>query len=538
MREIGMSINGKVLNVAPLDTIGINGLDSQTNPTALGATWFTKADNIVYTEGGKVTFRKGVKQMTLNGGAKIGAMVEHFDGTINKIFGAIGATIVEVDLTDKDNAFINSYTTGVSTSDWQFQNFNNEIIAVQSGADILHYHSGAWSLVKDHSGYTAPAGVTTFDPSCVLGYYGRVWAGGITEEKDVLYYSDLLDTHKWSSGSAGGIDLKTVWGHDEIIAIHPYAGKLVIFGKENIIIYNNPSEPTDMVLDEVIRGIGCISRDSIQAIGNDLYFLSDTGVRSLIRTAESDKLPLKEISSTVKDEIISHVKASRNVKSAYYYAEGLYLLSFVDRDVTYVFDIQFLTEGREVPRVTKWTFAGDRHPASMLYSEDYGLLIGQHLGRVARYTGYYDMDYSGSNVYVSNPYTGSLSTVWMSLSPELERASILKRLIMVISGGQGTDVGLRVYKDFELSPKLSPTFRLNPSLSGLSSLWGTAKWKSSAVTPAWEDAKYAPVHGLKEHSVPLSGSAKYLRLEMDGVTQGYKASLQSLALLFKHGKTR
>ena len=56
MRETGMSINGKVLNVVPLDTIGINGLDSQTNPTALGATWFTKADNIVYTEGGKVTF--------------------------------------------------------------------------------------------------------------------------------------------------------------------------------------------------------------------------------------------------------------------------------------------------------------------------------------------------------------------------------------------------------------------------------------------------------------------------------------------------
>jgi len=25
---------------------------------------------------------------------------------------------------------------------------------------------------------------------------------------------------------------------------------------------------------------------------------------------------------------------------------------------------------------------------------------------------------------------------------------------------------------------------------------------------------------------------------MDGVTKGYKASLQSLALLFKHGKTR
>ena len=532
------NINAKALNVVPLDTIGINGLDSQTNPTALGATWFTKADNIVYSEGGKVTFRKGLKQMSLNGGAKIGAIAEHYDGTNHKIFGAVAGNIYDLDLTDKDNVFTNVFATGASTSDWQFSNFNNELMAFQKGEDCLHYDVGAWYKVKDDASYTAPAGVTKFDPSCGLGYYGRAWAGGITEEDDVLYYSDLLDAHKWSTGSAGGIDLKTVWGHDSIVAIQPYMGKLVIFGTENIVIYNKPEEPTGMNLDEVIRGVGCVSRDSIQSVGNDLYFLSDTGVRSLIRTAESDKLPVKEISPTIKDELISHIRASTNVKSAYYYAEGFYLLSFVDRNVTYVFDLQYLTELRETPRVTKWAFAADRNPASMLYTTDYGLIMGQQSGRVASYEGYYDVDYSGSSVYTYHPYTSGLSTVWMSLSPDLEKASILKRLIMVISGGQGTDVGLRLYKDFELAPKLSPTFRLNPSLSGLPSVWGAAKFPSSATPAAWTSAKYAPVHGLKEHSLPLSGSAKYLRLEMDAVTSGYKASLQSLALLFKQGKTR
>jgi len=533
-------INAKALSVVPLDTIGINGLDSQTNPTALGATWFTKADNIVYSEGGKVTFRKGLKQKTLNGGAKIGSLAEHYDGTNHKIFAGIAGYIYDVDLTDKDDAFPTSgrFTTGASTSDWQFQNFNNEALAFQKGADLLHYESGAWGKLKDDSGYTAPAGVTTFDPSCGLGYYGRVWAGGITEDDDVLYYSKLLDAHKWSSGSAGGIDLKTVWGHDSIVAIQPYMGKLVIFGTENIVIYNKPEEPTAMNLDEVIRGVGCVSRDSIQSVGNDLYFLSDTGVRSLIRTAESDKLPVKEISPTIKDELISHIRASTNVKSAYYYAEGFYLLSFVDRNVTYVFDLQYLTKERGTPRVTKWDFAADRNPASMTYTTNYGLLMGQQSGRVASYEGYYDVDYSGSSVYTYNPYTSSISTVWMSLSPEYETASILKRLIMVISGGQGTNVGLRLYKDFELAPKLSPTFKLNPSLSGEPAVWGTSKFPSSASPAAWVSSKYEPIHGLKEHSVPLSGSAKYLRLEMDAVTSGYKASLQSLALLFKQGKTR
>jgi len=528
MRETGMSTESKTIQAIPLDTIGINGLDTQSNATALGPNWFTKADNIVYTEGGKVTFRKGLKQKSLNGGAKIGAMVEHYDGTNTKLFGSVIGNIYELDLTDKDDVFTNVFATGASTSDWQFQNFNNELMAFQGGADALHYHSGTWTLLKNDSGYTAPTGVTTFDPSCGLGYYGRVWAGGISEENDVLYYSDLLDAHKWSSGDSGYIDLKTVWGRDEIVAIHAFAGKLAIFGKENIVLYDGANDITNLALDEVIRGIGCVSRDSIQAIADDLYFLSDTGVRSLYRTAQLDKLPLTEKSPAIKDELIANIKSSTNVKSSYMLDEGLYILSFVDNNVTYVFDIHFNTE-RKTPRITKWSFAQDRHPASLVYSAAYGLLVGQQAGRIATYEGYWDVDYSGSSVYTYNPYTSSISTVWIDLGQGV-LASILKRLVMVVSGGQGTDVGIRLYKDFEQVPKLSPTFKLNPALSGLPHLWG-------ASASLFGAAKYAPIHGLKEHSIPLAGNAKYLRLEMDAVTSGYKASLQSLSLLFKQGKT-
>jgi len=541
-----MSTESKTVQAIPLDTIGINGLDTQSNATALGPNWFTKADNIVYTEGGKVTFRKGLKQGTLQitGSAKIGSIVEHYNGTTTKHFCSTGGKIYELDLSDKDAAFINAYSpSGVTTSDWQWQTFNKDLLGFQAGNKILQYKSSTWALLEAATGYTAPAGVTTFDPSCGLGYYGRVWAGGISEENDVLYYSDLLDSTHWSSGDAGYIDLKSVWGSDEIVAIHSFAGKLAIFGKENIVLYNSAEDISNIGLDEVIRGIGCVSRDSIQAVGDDLLFLSNTGVRSLIRTAEFDKLPLQEKSPTIKDELIANIKASTNVKSAYMLDEGLYLLSFVAKNVTYVFDLQFNTD-RQTPRVTKWTFASDRDPASLFYSGTYGLLVGQQSGRVATYEGYYDVDYSGSSVYTYNSYTGSFSTVWIDLGQGV-LSSILKRLVMVVSGGQGTDVGIRVYKDFELEPKLSPTFKLNPALSGTAYKWGDseARYGTTIVShthnatthPA--NSKYAPIHGLKEHSIPLSGSAKYLRLEMDGVTKGHKASLQSLSLLFKQGKT-
>ena len=539
-----MALEAKQINSVSLDTIGINGIDTQTTATALSPNWFTKADNVVYTEGGKVAFRKGLKQGTLTGGAKVGSMAEHYNGTSNLLFAATVGNIYTLDLTDKDNAWTAAFATGASTSDWQFRNFNSDLLAAQGGEDCLVYKNAtSWAKLKDVTGYSAPPGVTTFDPSCMLGFYGRAWAGGISEENDVLYYSKLLDSKLWATSDNGGIiDLKSVWGNDEIVAIEAFAGKLAIFGKENIAIYNSPDIIGSIALDEVIQGIGCISRDSIQSIGDDLYFLSDTGVRSLYRTTQLDKLPLTEKSITIKDELIANITASVNVKSVYMMDEGLYIISFVDRNVTYVFDTTYKTE-KETPRITKWVFADNREPASLVYTTNYGLLVGQQSGRVATYEGYYDVDYSGSSVYTYNSYTVSFSTVWIDLGQGVQ-SSILKRLVMLVSGGQGTDVGIRLYKDFEMTPKISPTFKLNPTLSGEPSYWGATFSKYGPLTGHTHNAathpaasKYAPIHGFKERSIPLAGSAKYIRLEWDGVTQGYKASLQSLSLLFKQGKT-
>ena len=538
-----MALESKQINSVSLDTIGINGIDTQTTATALSPNWFTKADNVVYTEGGKVAFRKGLKQGTLTGGAKVGSMAEHYNGTSNLLFAATVGNIYTLDLTDKDNAWTAAFATGASTSDWQFRNFNSDLLAAQGGEDCLVYKNAtSWAKLKDVTGYSAPPGVTTFDPSCMLGFYGRAWAGGISEENDVLYYSKLLDSKLWATSDTGGfIDLKSVWGNDEIVAIEAFAGKLAIFGKENIAIYNSPDIIGSIALDEVIQGIGCISRDSIQSIGDDLYFLSDTGVRSLYRTTQLDKLPLTEKSITIKDELIANITSSTNVKSVFMMDEGLYILSFVDRNVTYVFDTTYKTE-KETPRITKWVFADSREPASLVYTTNYGLLVGQQSGRVATYEGYYDVDYSGSSVYTYNSYTVSFSTVWIDLGQGVQ-SSILKRLVMVVSGGQGTDVGIRLYKDFEMTPKLSPTFKLNPTLSGEPSYWGATFSKYGPLTGHTHNAathpaasKYAPLHGFKEKSIPLAGSAKYIRLEWDAVTKGYKASLQSLSLLFKQGK--
>jgi hypothetical protein len=513
----------KELSYKPLNDIGINGLNTQSNPATLDSSWLTNADNIILRESGRISFRKGLKQNILKTTAKIGSIVEHKDVSTNKIFAGVGTKIYTVDFTTPDVPWTGSFTAGTA-SDWQFVNFNKGLYGFQTGNPPIKYTSSTWAVTTNK-----PTGVTTFDPSCGMGYYGRNWVGGVAEEKDVVYYSDTLLGDTWAGGSSGSVDLKTVWGTDEIVAIAPFYGQLVIFGKHNIAIYKDVTDPSSMSLTEVIRGVGCTSRDTVIAVGDDLLFLSDTGLRSLNRTTELDKVPLTEYSVNIKDTLIRNISQSSAVKGVYVENEGVYVMSFITLNITYVFDMKHLTPNK-VPRITTWTFDSDREPASLAYTESKGFLVGQQVGSIAAYEGYFDKDYVSGGTYTSSSYTGSFKTIWINLGDSVG-ASLLKKLKAIINGGSGTSVGVKWYKDFNVVPSKTHTFLLNPTTTGTVALFG-------ASTSLYGAVKYTPLYGLKEYNIPLTGSAKHLQVEMSAETNGYVASLQAMTLLFKRGKIR
>jgi len=365
-----------------------------------------------------------------------------------------------------------------------------------------------------------------------MGFYGRMFVGGVTEEKDVVHYSVLLDADDFTGTGSGLIDLKKVWGTDEIVNIAAFFGKLIIFGKNNIAIYDNPADIANATLDEVISGIGLVHRDTVQAVGDDLVFLSDTGLRSLSRTTEKDKLPLTDYSINIKDTLIRHIGLSTNVRSIYVENEGVYILSFIDKNVTYTFDFKHFTPNK-VPRVTTWTFDLDREPASMAYTKLYsGLLVGQKDGGIAGYEGFIDIDLSWDSgaVYTNASYTSDITSVWINLGQSVQSA-ILKRMILVLEGGSGAELSLRWYKDFSNNSSATTLIDLRPDSTGSTALWGNAASLYGA-------AKFTPIYGLKEYKTPLTGSAKHLKLNMSIQSNGYDASIQDLTLLHKEGKIR
>ena len=493
----------KPLQPLVLDSIGIYGLNRQSSAASLEPQWLTTANNVMLDEKGRVSTRKGIKQVTNNitDSATANTLIvkslgEYRSTTgVKTIFAGAGANVYKMNTaTNPYTLTAQSFSGGTTKTDgnWQFTNFNNQFYGVQASNQPINYSGSAWLDLEDVGSYAKPAGVTTFTPSCVLGEYGRLFTGNIGENRDVVYYSDLLIGHKFQGGSSGAIDLKGVWAGDEIVSLNSFMGKLVIFGKNNIVVYDNPwdvalTSNSTFRLNEVIEGVGCVARDSVQLIGDDIVFLSSSGVRSLSRTIVQDKMPLTDLSLAIKDEIRTNIITGNmdGVKAQYDLSTGSYILGFPGKNVVYVFDFKAQTPDG-VPRITTWNFEGKKNPRAFL-STDAELYCwlgaATYEGRVATYDGYYDVEkivVSGVNqaqcvaagdTYesvsgvcfrdVDNTYQSDFKTVWLDFEqPGISK--FLKRFLAIWSGGKNMNMTLNWYRDYS-QIATSANFTLDPS---------------------------------------------------------------------------
>jgi hypothetical protein len=550
------------LNPLVLNDLGIYGLNTQASPGALPPQWLAKADNIILDEQGRISSRKGIQQVsTVVTGESIQSIVEYkkANGSTEMFCGTDG-DLYKINTANSPYTLDAVTRTGtpqtISSGHWEWANFNEKLYGVQNGHTPVYYSGTAWTDLVDLGSFNPPSGITTFDPSCVLGHYGRLWVGGMTEKNNVIYYSDTLQGDKWNTGAAGQIDLKTVWGNDEIKAIHSFMGKLIVFGTKNIAIYNNPDDPTAMALDELIRGIGLKARDSVAHLGDDIIFLSNTGVRSLARTVTSDgKMPLRNFSKNIRDELANNIITAdlSRCKAAYCLCGGFYMLAFPDRNTIYYMDFTIINPD-STPRISKFVFDSGECPTALLSTVDGAMWMGKDTdGNVAKYQNYFDQDKSdvtatyGTQVAceaaghiweatnskcwstTSNSYVGSFRTVWLDFgNPSITK--ILKEFFGVIVGGKDMDVDFTWYRDYNVSGT-TQSFTLKPTATGTVALWG-------ASTSLYGSSKYSPGYNPTEYKLPLSRTGKVVQIEMKSAISGYKASLQSMALLAKQGKIR
>lgn len=482
---------------------GFAGLNSQDSPIDLPPVFASVADNCIIDKFGRIGARKGYAVLTtdkdaLGSSAGIKAIGQYYtDAGTSVVFSAGNNKILSgtTTLVDRTPA---AYT--ITSDDWKMVNFNDRMYFFQRGYEPLVYNGT--DVVK----MTAVVAGTPPEGNEVLAAFGRLWCADFSTDKSTVYWSDLLNGSAWTGGSSGSIDLTNVWpnGYDEIVALASHNDFLIIFGKRSILVYSGASSPSTMVLQDTINGIGCIARDSVVYTGNDIFFLDDTGVRSLGRTIQEKSVPIGDISKNVRDALSSYVvgATSSTIKCHYNPENAFYLVAFTGQDHIYCFDTRRPLEDGSL-RVTEWLSMGVLCFHRLISGE---LYLGTVDG-VAEYKDYTDNGESYTLSWFSHPQAfGDSSTL-----------KFLKKVNLVIIGESASTSTLNWGYGYggNFSKQL---FALSGSSNAAE--YGVSEYNTTA--------EYSVSISISRPRINTSGSGNAVTVGVETIINGSSFSLQEL----------
>lgn len=504
---------------------GFFGLNTQDSPLDLAAGFALTATNCVIDQYGRIGARKGWDNLNAStgnlGSNPIGVIHElvQADGTYtilfagnNKLFKLDGSNAV-VELTYGGGGTAPTITA----NNWQCASLNAITYFFQIGHDPLIYDPAVstttYRRVSEKTGYagTVPSG------NICISAYGRLWIANTASDKATLTFSDLLSGHIYTGGTSGTLNVNSVWpsGPDEITALAAHNGFLFIFGKRQILVYQGATAPATMSLSDTVIGIGCIARDSVQGTNTDVVFLSNSGVRSVLRTIQEKSAPFRDLSKNVRNDLMGIVagETTANIKAVYSEVNAFYLLTLPANKSVYVFDTRgVLQDGSS--RVTTWT---EIEPTALLSRRNGDLLVGK-TGYVGKYTGYTDNGTKYRWQYFTNHSDLGDQSV----------TSILKRLLIVVIGGTNQYITMKWGFDFTEN-YLSQNVQI-PSQSV--SEYGIAEYGANG-SPV---AQYADGIALQTLYSQATGAGKIVQTGYEADIDGAALSIQRIEIQAKNGR--
>jgi hypothetical protein len=500
-------------------------LNTQDSPLDLNAGFALVATNCIIDQFGRIGSRKGFSRLnssTGNLGANDVTVMNELvqaDGTLtvlfagnNKLFKLDGSNAV-TELTYGGSGTAPTITD----SNWQCASLNGITYFFQTGHNPLIYDpavsTSTYRRVSEKTGYAA----TVPDANIAISAFGRLWAATTTANNATVFFSDLIAGHVWSTGTAGSLNINNVWpnGADQITGLAAHNGFLFIFGKRQILVYSGATTPSTMTLSDTVGGIGCIARDSIQITSTDVLFLSNSGVRSLMRTIQEKSAPERDLSKNIRNDLMSIIagETPENIKSVYSEREGFYLLTAPSTGSVFCFDTKsYLDNG--AARATTWDSI---RPTSLLSRRDGTVYIGKN-GYIGLYSTYQDYQSSYRMLYYTNH---------ADLGNQ-NQTSILKKLSVVVIGGTNQTVTFKWGFDFKTN-YLSDNVTI-PSQG--ESYYNIAEYGANATVVA----QYSDGVALQTLTVSASGSGKVVQTGYEIDINGTALSIQKIEIQAKEGK--
>lgn len=488
------------------------GLNKQAESSILGVEWATEASNCVFDSSGRLACRKGWVAATasgISGNPVISQIAEYRkdDGT-NEIILAADNTLWLLDTSITDIGG----TLTPAGNNWQFVNFNGLIIGVQEGESPIFWDGTA----SDFAEITESNG-TIPDATCALSFAGRLWLG----LGSVLYYSALLDEAEWSTDS-GSFDFTSVWpnGADTIVALAAFNGRVVVFGRNTTLILTDGQgselgiDPDNAYVEDTL-GVGCISRDTVREVeGEDLLFLSSSGVLSLQRLIQEKSAPLSNVSKNNRNYLMEYVGTEDvdKIRAEFSPENNFYILSLPTASKTFCFDTSAKLEDGTY-RMTDWAVG----PSALLRASDGKLYMTYKgsPGELGTYSGYLDD---------VDTIPLSWASGWLNLGQDFESyLKILKNINATVFTGASVTVALKWALDFQDSFS-SATFTTG---QGGQAEFGEAEFG---------EAEYSGGIVLNKKGINTYGTGQYIRLGLQTNVNNSPFSMQQITMFAKIGR--
>ena len=499
---------------------GFYGLNTQDSSLDLASGFALVANNCVIDQYGRVGARKGWSALNASTNADLGTsdikmIAELVDNTgvsytilagNNKLYKFSGNTITTLTYGGGGTA------PTITDSNWQAAALNGYLVLYQLGHEPLAFipsvSTTTYRRISEVTGYAG----TVQQSNAVISAYGRTWSANTATDKNTIQFSDLLAGQVFSAGSSGSLNVSQVWpnGADEITALAAHNGFLYIFGRRQILVYQGANDPAAMFLADTVSGIGCCARDSVALTGTDVFFLSDSGVRSLARTVQEKSAPFRDISANVRDDLVTDINADTlaNIKSMYSDSNAFYLLTFPASNKTYCFDTRTVLPNGAA-RVTTW----DLVPKALFSNREKEVLFG-FTSYVGYYTGNLDRTSTYKMTYFSNYFDlGQPSNI-----------KVLKKLGFTLIGGSGSDIVVKYGFDYSTNYQIR---NLNMSTIEVSE-YGTAEYGI---------AEYSTGIVFDNQRIQGSGSGTVLQFGLEVTINGFELSVQKLDVFCKLGRT-
>ena len=432
---------------------GVNTNDEIANDQAYR--FATRAMNGVIDSNGKLVARKDFNIVTTSGGS----------GTFEQIYVHRKNDGTEEVYSVCAGKVYTGTTTLTARVDWSATSstLNSPQFAALT-SKVYIFQAGIAPYVLNESSYAAESftgAPWSGSPNCVIAAYGRLWVAdnAAGNNRYTVWWSNLLDGKVWNTGDAGSLNVQSAWpaGQDTIVALAAAFGRLIIFGRNTILMYTLPTDndPATMSLTDVISHTGCVARDSVVVTDDGVYFLSANGIKRINKFAQVTSLiELPPVSQLINRDVIDTYagETMTKVRAGYYPKEGWYVINAPTANLCFVANTRQKLPQMEYPAFTTWNNTSMPFRA-FAYDKDGNWYCAGTNG-VFKYNTYVP-DAAASN------YNFEFYTQWLDFGDE-SRLKHLKYSELVLKAAAGQTGTFRWQVDYDEDDTSTAPFTCSP----------------------------------------------------------------------------